>query len=84
MAENVVALEDVWDGVNLNFAGMFKATFSDSPFEFVLEEKFVPAGKVSSKLSFRLSFVVGDLFFIGFIVGNIHNLLYLNYRSQQN
>ena len=78
-----MALEDVWDGVDLHFTWMFKTTFSDSPFELILEEKFVPTGQVSSKLAFGLSFVVGHLFFIRVVVWNIHNLLYLNITSQQ-
>ena len=83
LAENIMTLQDVWDRVDLNFARMFEATFSNSSFEFIFEEKFIPTSKVRTELSFGLPFVVGNLFFIRFVVWNIHNLLYLNITSQQ-
>ena len=59
---------------------MFKSALSDGPLELILEEEFIPAGEINPKLSFSLIFdVPGHLLFIGVVVGNIHNLLYLNY-----
>lgn len=46
LAQDVLALESERDGLYLNLTWMLKSTFSDGAFKLVLEEEFVPTGKV--------------------------------------
>lgn len=48
LTENVLALKGLWDGINLNLAGMLEAALSDGSFQLVSEEKFVPSGEVGT------------------------------------
>ncbi len=48
LAEDVLALEGLGDGVYLHLTGVLEAALSDCSFEFVFEEEFVPSGKVGT------------------------------------
>jgi len=43
LAENILALKSMWNGVNLNFTGMFKPTLSNSSLKLILQEQLVPS-----------------------------------------
>lgn len=48
LAENILALEGLGDGVYLHLTGVLEAALSDCSFELVFEEKLVPSGKVGT------------------------------------
>ena len=76
-----MALKNVWDGIHLYFTGMLEPTLSNSPLDLILEEEFIPACQINSKLTLSLTLLVfWHLLLIGIVVRDIHNLLYLNYQ----
>lgn len=48
LAQNVIALERKWDGLNLNFTRMFESTLSNGPLELILKEELIPSGQVGT------------------------------------
>ena len=81
LAQNIMALKNVWDRIHLYFTWMLEPTLPDGPLELILEEKFIPACQVHSKLALSLTLLIlWHLLFIRIVVRNIHNLLYLNYK----
>ncbi len=59
LAENILALKGLGNGVYLHLAGVLKAALSDCSFELVFEEKLIPSGKVGAcVLLFILSWLL--------------------------
>ena len=69
LAEDILSLQSLGNGVYLNLAGMFEAALSNGPFEFVFEEKFVPTGKVGACILFLIN---SGLFVVGAVVIGEH------------
>jgi len=80
LTENVLALESQRNGFDLDLTGVLKAAFTDSSFELIFEEEFIPSGEVGA-----LVLLVGllDLFLVlvGTVVVIRHNLRHDSYSN---
>lgn len=66
LAEDILSLKGLRDGVDLNLTGVFKAAFSNCSFQLIFQEQLIPARKVGTCI---LLFVNSWLLFVrAFIV----------------
>ena len=68
LAQDVTALQDVGDGVDLHLTGVLEPTLPDRPLQLVLQEQFVPAHQVGSELVLPSGFLSLHLLLIGAVV----------------